>query len=142
MPQPAMDDKLPCRHFNQDALSHCSRKAALLRDLVFDRFDQFAIEYFELHVRNHVEIEGGLNEALTFCANFALHPEIVGLQRVILQEIFRFPELAASFYATGITRIAAGTIEMARDQMRNGFITIDGAMRWREFLLAWWCLHF
>jgi AcrR family transcriptional regulator len=100
-------------------------KAALLRDLVFDRFDQFAIEYFELHVRDHVEIEGGLNEALTFCANFALHPEIVGLQRVILQEIFRFPELAASFYATGITRIAAELSKWLRDQVTNDFIAID-----------------
>lgn len=100
-------------------------KAALLRDLVFDRSEQFAIEFFKLHVRDHADIEGGLNEALTFCANFALHPEIVGLQRVILQEIFRFPELAASFYAAGITRIAAELSKWLRDQVTNGFITID-----------------
>jgi len=38
-------------------------KAALLRDMVSDCFDQFTIE-FKLHVRDHVEIEGALNEAL------------------------------------------------------------------------------
>jgi AcrR family transcriptional regulator len=111
-------------------------KAALLRDLVFDRFEQFAIEFFRLHVRDHAEIEDGLNEALTFCANFALRSEIVGLQRVILQEIFRFPELAASFYATGITRLAAELSKWLRDQVTNGFITIDDCDEVAEVLIG------
>jgi hypothetical protein len=42
-----------------------------------------------------------------FCANFALHPEIVRLQCIILQETSRFPELAAAFHESGIMRAAA-----------------------------------
>jgi hypothetical protein len=44
-----------------------AHKAALLKDLVSDLFDQFASE-LKLQVSDHVEIETGLTKALSFCA--------------------------------------------------------------------------
>jgi AcrR family transcriptional regulator len=67
-------------------------KADLLRELVSDRFERFAVE-FRLRVPDRTGIEEGLNAALIFCADFALHPEIIGLQCIILQETSRFPDL-------------------------------------------------
>ena len=46
----------------------------------------------------------GLRAALLACADLALDPEVVALQRMVLQESATFPELAANFYSDGISR--------------------------------------
>jgi AcrR family transcriptional regulator len=110
-------------------------KASLLKDLVSDRFNQFAIE-FKLHLPEHAGIEAGLRQALMFCARVALHPEIVGLERVVLQEVFRFPELAASFYTTGILRIAAELSKWLAEQVSHGSISIEDCDEAAGFLIG------
>lgn len=99
-------------------------KAELLRELVSDRFERFAVD-FKLRVPEQSGIEEGLNAALTFCANFALHPEMVGLQRIILQETSQFPELAASYYESGVMRAATALSEWLSRQVARGVIRID-----------------
>jgi AcrR family transcriptional regulator len=110
-------------------------KAELLRDLVSEHFDQFAIE-FNLRRSGLVETEVGLNQMLSFYAGFALHPDLVSLQRVILQDKSNFPELAASFYAAGIIRMAGDLSKWLRDQVACGFIHVDDCEQAASFLIG------
>src|SRR5882757_8113973 len=72
-------------------------KASLFEGMVSDRLDRFLSD-FSLHVAQDADIETGLNAALLACADLALDPDVVALQRIILQETGQFPELAATFY--------------------------------------------
>ena len=69
----------------------------------------------------------GLNAALLACADLALDPEVVALQRIILQETGQFPELAATFYNNGIVRTAAALADWLRVQVKRGLIDLDNA---------------
>jgi AcrR family transcriptional regulator len=110
-------------------------KARLLKDFASVRFDQLAIK-FKLHVPRNAAIEVGLHQALIFCANIALHPEILSLERLILQEILGFPELAASFYTAGIVRITAELSKWLREQVSYGSISIDDCDEAAGFLIG------
>ena len=107
----------------------------MLKDLVSDLLDQFASE-FKLQVSDHVEIETGLTRALSFCAGFALHPEIVGLQRLILQETSRFPELASSLYTAGILRTTGELSNWLSDQLSHGLIVVGDCDEAAEILIG------
>jgi AcrR family transcriptional regulator len=99
-------------------------KADLLTGLVSDRFERFTVE-FRRHVPERMDIEQGLKAALIFCADFALHPEIIGLQRMILQGTSRFPELTASFYESAVMRATTALSEWLSRQVARGLIRID-----------------
>jgi AcrR family transcriptional regulator len=101
-------------------------KAALFEDMVSDRQAKFLSD-FELHVTDDADIETGLNAALMAYADLALDPDVVALQRIILQETGQFPELAAAFYDKGIVRTAAALSNWLRLQVRRGLIELDNA---------------
>ncbi len=110
-------------------------KACLLKDFVSDRFDQLAME-FKLRVPRNAAIDVGLHQALIFCANIALHPEILSLERLILQEMLGFPKLAASFYTAGFVRITAELSKWLREQVSYGSISIDDCDEAAGFLIG------
>ena len=58
-------------------------------------------------------------------ADLALDPDVVALQRIILQEAGQFPEMAAAFYNMGIARTAAALSNWLRVQVRRGLIDLD-----------------
>jgi AcrR family transcriptional regulator len=99
-------------------------KAALFEGMVSDRLDRFLSD-FSLHVAKDVDIETGMNAALMACADLALDPDVVALQRIILQETGQFPDLAATFYSNGIARTAAALSNWLRVQVRRGLIELD-----------------
>jgi AcrR family transcriptional regulator len=99
-------------------------KAALFEAMVSDRQARFLSD-FKLHVADDADIDTGLNAALTAYADLALDPDVVALQRIILQEIGQFPELAAAFYDNGIVRTAAALTDWLRLQVRRGLIELD-----------------
>ena len=101
-------------------------KAALFEGMVSDRLDRFLSD-FSLHVAQDADIETGLNAALLACADLALDPEVVALQRIILQETGQFSDLAAAFYKNGIVRTAAALSNWLRLQARSGRIDLDNA---------------
>src|SRR5882757_5703192 len=80
-------------------------KAALFENMVSDRLDRFSSD-LSLRVTEDADIETGLNVALMACADLTLDPEVVALQRIILQETSKFPDLASTFYRNGIARTA------------------------------------
>jgi AcrR family transcriptional regulator len=99
-------------------------KAALFEGMVSDRQARFLSD-FKLHVTEDADIESGLNAALMAYADLALDPDVVALQRIILQETGQFPELAAAFYDNGIVRTAAALSNWLRLQVKRGLIELD-----------------
>jgi hypothetical protein len=66
-----------------------------------------------------------LNAALMAYADLGLDPDVVGLQRIILQETGQFPDLAAAFYNSGIVRTTAALSKWLRVQVKRGLIDLD-----------------
>jgi AcrR family transcriptional regulator len=100
-------------------------KAALFEGMMSDRMDRF-LSAFNLHV-DHTDIDEALNAALLACADLVLDEEVVGLQRMILQETGKFSDLAGAFYKNGIKRTAATLADWLRAQQARGAIVLDDA---------------
>jgi AcrR family transcriptional regulator len=101
-------------------------KAALFEGMVSDRIERFLSD-FNLHVPDDADIETGLNAALMACAGLALDPDVVGLQRIILQESGQFADLAATFYTNGIARTVEALAAWLKLQKKRGRIEFDDA---------------
>jgi AcrR family transcriptional regulator len=99
-------------------------KAALFEGMVSDRLDRFLSD-FDLQVPEDADIEAGLNAALMAYADLGLEPDVVGLQRIILQETGQFPGLAAAFYNNGMVRTTAALTKWLRVQVKRGLIVMD-----------------
>ena len=99
-------------------------KEALFEGMVSDRIDRFLSEV-KLRAVDHVEIEEALYLALMACAELALDPEVVALQRIILQEAGKFSGLAGTFYTNGIQRTVATLADWLRTQQGRGLIVVD-----------------
>jgi len=72
-----------------------------------------------------MESARSLRSALLACADLALDPEVVALQRMVLQESAAFPELAANFYKNGISRTVTALAGWLRAQVRKKRIALD-----------------
>ena len=99
-------------------------KAALFEGMVSDRLDRFLSD-FNLQVPEDADIEAGLNAALLAYADLGLDPDVVALQRIILQEAGQFPALAAAFYSNGIVRTTAALTKWLRLQVKRGLLDLD-----------------
>jgi AcrR family transcriptional regulator len=110
-------------------------KAALFEGMVSDRLDRFLSD-FSLQVAEDTDIEAGLNAALMACAELTLDPEVIALQRIILQETGQFPDLAATFYNNGIARTAAALLRWLRVQARRGLLDLDNVDEAAGFLIG------
>src|SRR3954447_1756988 len=101
-------------------------KAALFEAMCADRLERL-LSAVDLQASDEVDIETGLRAALLACADLALDPEVVALQRMVLQQSATFPELAANFYMNGISRSAKALAGWLRLQVRRKRIVIDDA---------------
>src|SRR5215469_4855726 len=70
-------------------------KAALFEAMVTDRMEQFASG---VRFRACNGNEGALRAALMVCGELILDPETIALQRMILADSDKFPEIAQTFY--------------------------------------------
>ncbi|MBR0829235.1 TetR/AcrR family transcriptional regulator [Bradyrhizobium manausense] len=101
-------------------------KAALFEAMVADRLDR-ELSDVQLRGIDHADIEEGLRAALLACADIALDPDVVALQRIVLQESAGFPDLASAFYRNGIARTAAALARWLRVQVKRERIRLDNA---------------
>lgn len=99
-------------------------KAALFEGMVSDRLDTFVSEV-NLHAADHTDIQEALSAALMACADLALDKEVIALQRMILQEAGKFPEVAGMFYANAIHRTTIALADWLRTQQRRGLIALE-----------------
>jgi AcrR family transcriptional regulator len=99
-------------------------KAALFEAMCVDRLERL-LSAVDLQPNDEVDIETGLRAALLACADLALDPDVVALQRMVLQESAAFPELAATFYRNGISRTVTTLAGWLRVQVKRKRLAID-----------------
>ncbi|MGY4233510.1 AcrR family transcriptional regulator [Bradyrhizobium sp. USDA 4449] len=101
-------------------------KAALFEAMCADRLERL-LSAVDLQAGDDVDVETGLRAALMACADLALDPEVVALQRMVLQQSATFPELAANFYTNGIARTVRTLAGWLRLQVKRKRIAIGDA---------------
>jgi len=101
-------------------------KAALFEAMCADRLDRLLSDV-NLQASNQADIETNLAAVLVACADLALDPEVVALQRMVLQQSATFPELAANFYTNGIARTAKALAGWLRLQVKRKRVVVDDA---------------
>jgi AcrR family transcriptional regulator len=99
-------------------------KAALFDGMVTDRLDRFLADV-NLQAVDHADIEEALYAALMACANLALDPEVVALQRMVLQETGKSSDIAPTFYRNGPQRTVTALADWLRVQQKRGVIALD-----------------
>jgi AcrR family transcriptional regulator len=99
-------------------------KAALFEGMVADRLDLF-LANVNLQAVDHADIEEALYAALMACADLALDPEVVALQRMVLQETGKSSDIAPTFYRNGPQRTVTALADWLRVQQTRGLIALD-----------------
>jgi AcrR family transcriptional regulator len=99
-------------------------KAALFEAMVTDRIDRFA-SVVRLRVCQGRDIAAALTEALIVCGELILDSEVIALQRTILAESDKFPEVAETFYHKAIRRTEDTLATWLRAQQAKGLIQCD-----------------
>ena len=99
-------------------------KASLFEGMVSNRLDRF-VSTVNLQAVDHAEIEQSLYAALMACADLTLDEEVIALQRMMLQETGKFPDIATTFYRDAIQRTVAALADWLRVQKKRGLIELD-----------------
>jgi AcrR family transcriptional regulator len=99
-------------------------KAALFEGMVAGRLDRLLLDV-NLQAADDVDFETALSAALLACANLSLDPDVVALQRIVLQEASQFSDLGAMFYRNGIARLIAALADWLRGQIKRGKVQLD-----------------
>jgi AcrR family transcriptional regulator len=110
-------------------------KAALFEAMVTERVDRFA-SVVRLRACKGGDVEAALTEALIVCAELILDGEVIALQRVILGESDKFPEVAETFYHKAIRRTEDTLAGWLSAQAARGLIEIDDATAAAGMLLG------
>jgi len=101
-------------------------KAALFEAMVTDRLDNFVL-IVKLKACDGSNVEAALTEALVLCAELMLDGEVIALQRLIIADSDKFPEVAETFFTKAITRTQDALASWLRAQQRRGTIALDDA---------------
>jgi AcrR family transcriptional regulator len=101
-------------------------KAALFEAMVTDRIDRFA-SVVKLRACQGGDIEAALTEALIVCGELILDGDVIALQRMILAESDKFPEVAETFYHKAIRRTEETLAGWLRAQEAKGLIQLHDA---------------
>jgi AcrR family transcriptional regulator len=101
-------------------------KAALFEAMITDRIDRFA-SVVRLRACDGRDVEKALREALIVCGELILDPDVISLQRVILGDSEKFPEIAETFYQKAIRRTERTLANWLQAQNERGLIGIGNA---------------
>jgi AcrR family transcriptional regulator len=101
-------------------------KAALFEAMITDRIDTFT-SVVRLRTCDGSNIEKALREALIICGELILDGDVISLQRVILGDSEKFPEIAETFYHKAIRRTEQTLANWLQAQSERGLIKIDDA---------------
>jgi AcrR family transcriptional regulator len=101
-------------------------KAALFEAMITDRLDRFA-SVVRLKPCDGTDIESALRDALIACGELILDGEVIALQRMILGESEKFPEVAETFFHKAIKRTESTLANWLKAQARSGLIDIADA---------------
>jgi len=101
-------------------------KAPLFEAMVTERIDRF-VSIVKLRACESGDVEAALTEALSVCAELMLDGEVIALQRVILADSDKFPDIAETFYRRAITRTQDTLANWLREEQKRGAIELDDA---------------
>lgn len=101
-------------------------KLALFESTVTDRMDRF-VSIVNLGACDGRDIAAALEAALLSCAELILDGEVISLQRIILAESDKFPDIAEMFYEKAMQRTLAALGAWLGVQQRRGRIAVDDA---------------
>jgi AcrR family transcriptional regulator len=101
-------------------------KAALFEAMVSERIDNF-ISVVKLRACDGSDVEAALGEALMVCAELMLDGEVIALQRVILADSVKFPDISETFFRRAITRTQDTLANWLRAQQKRGTIELEDA---------------
>ena len=110
-------------------------KAALFEGMVAYRMESF-LATVNLNDIEHEDIAHALHAALMACADLVLDDEVVALNRMMLAESERFPEIAETFYKTAMLRTIATLAGWLRRRQQRGQIRLDDAEEAAGMLLG------
>jgi AcrR family transcriptional regulator len=99
-------------------------KAALFEAMITERIDRFA-SVVRLRACDDRDIEKALREALVVCGELILDDDVITLQRVILGDTEKFPEIAETYYHKAIRRTERTLANWLQVQHERGLIKID-----------------
>jgi len=110
-------------------------KTALFEAMVTDRIDRF-VSIVDLRACKGEGIEQALTEALSICAELMLDGEVIAVQRMILAESDRIPDIAETFYHKAIRRTEETLARWLLTQQKRGRIKLDDATSAAGMLLG------
>jgi AcrR family transcriptional regulator len=99
-------------------------KKTLFEATVTDRLDRF-VSVVSLRACEGGDIEAALPDALLVCADLVLDSEVIALQRLILADSDKFPDVAETFYNKAMQRTVAALADWLRVQQKRGVIVLD-----------------
>jgi AcrR family transcriptional regulator len=102
-------------------------KAALFEAMVTDRTAGFVSGVKLRACDGRGDVEAALADALTACGELMLDGDVIALQRVILADTDRFPEVAETFFHKAITPTQNALAGWLRAQQKRGLIHLDDA---------------
>jgi len=101
-------------------------KAALFEAMITERIDRFASRV-RLRACDGSDVEAALREALIVCGELILDADVISLQRVIIGDSEKFPEIAETFYHKAIRRTERTLADWLEAQNKRGLIKIEDA---------------
>jgi len=110
-------------------------KKTLFEATVTDRMDRF-VSVVSLRACEGGDIEAALPDALLACADLVLDPEVIALQRLILADGDKFPEIPETFYIKAMRRSVAALAEWLLVQKKRGVIDLDDVAEAAGMLLG------
>ena len=99
-------------------------KAALFKAVVADSIDGFMLAIDE-QVLATLDLEAALERILAEFGRLTLSEETIAINRLVIGECERFPEIAAAFYEAAILRISDAMANWLRRQGERGLIKLD-----------------
>jgi AcrR family transcriptional regulator len=110
-------------------------KAALFEAMITERIDRFA-SVVRLKACDGRDIKAALREALIVCGELVLDGEVIALQRLIVADSEKFPEIAETFYHKAIRRTERTLADWLQALSERGLIRIDDAEATAGMLLG------
>jgi AcrR family transcriptional regulator len=101
-------------------------KQALFEGMVTERIETF-ISVVKLRACDGGDVEAALADALLVCGELILDGEVIALQRVIIGESDKFPDIAETFFNKAIMRTQGALADWLRVQVKRGTIALDDA---------------
>jgi AcrR family transcriptional regulator len=99
-------------------------KACLFRAVVTDSIDGFMLAIDE-QVLATLTLEAALERILAELGRLTLSQETIAINRLVIGECERFPEIAAAFYEAAILRVSDEMANWLRRQCERGLIKLE-----------------